>query len=109
MKQRTPWKVWATLTAGWVAVVLLGSIAGGASDGLDSIVGNFAAALFVSASIAVPIVGGIWTGQWSARASGRTWIGWAAGLATVVVLGLFFLQLQQALPWSMRYWIRRLG
>lgn len=109
MSARPPWKIWTTLVGAWVLIVFLGATVASVNEGLDSILPSFLAVLWLSACLVIPVVGGIATGQWAARASGRLWIGWAAGLATVMVLGLFFLQLQDALPRSMRYWIRRLG
>ena len=109
MSARAPWKVWTALAAGWVGIVFLGALVGSVNGDLDDLLSSFLAALWLSITAVVPIVGGIFTGQWAARASGRVWVGWAAGLGTVFVLLVFFLQLQEALPRDLRRWIHRLG
>ncbi|TDB26691.1 hypothetical protein ATCM_02940 [Stenotrophomonas sp. ATCM1_4] len=76
-------------------------------DGIDSVMPSFTAVLLVSAAFVIPVVSGIWAGQWAARVSGRMWVGWAAGLTTAIVVFVVCMQLQQALPRQWRYWIHR--
>lgn len=103
------WKILAGLALLWVALIFIGAIAGSMRDGVDFIIPNFLAVLWISAHCIVPVCGGVAIGRWTAVTTGKAWLGWVAGLCTLIALFFFFVQLQHAMPRQMRYWIRHIG
>jgi len=101
------WPIWARLTSGIGAMVLLESVrtAWGEHDFLAGVAETFVAYLLHFGGFAGAMAAGAWIGIRLARASSKDWLGWMIGIVTFALLTLGLAIVTGDIPgigWRMR-------